>query len=135
MAADANVVMTHLTSSGITVFVLQWLKNSKYFPWITEEKMWLLRGLSGLAAAGTAVGISTTWNGANHELVIGGLTLTAVVAAVWAFAKQFVMNEMVWQATKSKNGTTPAAPAAPAPKLDPSVFPGSTTPTVVPAGK
>lgn len=135
MAADANVVMTHLTSSGITVFALQWLKNSKYFPWITDEKMWLLRMLSGLAAAGTAVGISTTWNGANHELVIGGLTLAAVTAAVWAFAKQFVMNEMVWQATKTKNGNGAAAPVLPAPKLDSTVFPGSTNPTLVPAGK
>jgi len=125
MAADANVVMTHLTSSGITVFALQWLKNSKYFPWITDEKTRLLRILSGLAAAGTAVGISATWNGTNHELVIGGLTLTAVMAAVWAWAKQFVMNEMVWQATKNRNANGAAPVAAPA----------AAVPAVAPAGK
>jgi hypothetical protein len=113
MAADANLVMTHLTSSGITVFVLQWLKRSRYFPWITEEKTKLLRTLSALAAAGTAVGISATWNGPEHTLVISGLTLGAVLAGLWAWAKQFVMNEIVWQATKPKNGSASGpAPAS-----------------------
>lgn len=110
MAADANVVMTHITTSALTVAAINWLKASPVFPWITKAKTNLLRLLSGLAAAGFAVGIHASWNSADHSLVITGLSYSAVGLAIWEFLKQFAMNEMIHQATKNKSGNGGSVP-------------------------
>ena len=107
--ADANVLATSLTAGGITVAAIQWLKNSKYFPWITKEKVVLLRFISGFCAAATSVGIHSVWTSDTHTLVISGITVTAVATAAWVFLKQCVMNEMIWRATKPV--TSPLPPA------------------------
>lgn len=115
MAAE-NLVLTQFTMSAIIVTVINWLKASRYFPWITKEKTTLLRLLSVLGAAATSVGITWAWNPAAHSMTITGLTLTAVLMLLWTVVKSFAMNEVVFQATK-KNGTNGAVPAPPAQKV------------------
>lgn len=111
--AVENVALTSITVSGITVAALQWMKRSKYFPWITKEKVVLMRILSGFVAAAAAVGISYQWNAADHTLTIAGLTLGGVASLGWAWVKQFTMNEIVWQTTKPSS--SPAVVEAVAP--------------------
>jgi hypothetical protein len=111
--ADANVLATSVTMSGITVALIQWVKGSKYFPWITKEKIWLLRSFSALSAAGASFGIHYTWTTTDHTLQITGLTLAAVGATLWAFMKQAVMNELVWRITKPTSNPAVVEAVAP----------------------
>lgn len=111
---DNNVVLTAFTSSAVSVAVINWLKNSKYFPWITKEKITLLRMLSVVAAAASGVGINYVWSGTNHSLLLSGLTMANGTAFVWTLLKHFAMNETIFQATKTKNGFNPP-PAPPVP--------------------
>lgn len=113
MEGAQDILLTHLTASGLTVWVLNKMKDSQspFFAWITAEKVVLIRFLSLLAAAGTAAGIHATWNSDTHTLTITDLTLAAVVLALWTWAKQYVLNEIVFQMTKQKS--TPPASATP----------------------
>jgi hypothetical protein len=112
--ADANVLLTTFTISGVTVAAINWVKRSKYFPWITKEKTTLLRFMSIAAAAASGVGIGHVWNAADHSLVISGLTVANLWAFLWAIVKTFTMNETIFQATKP--ASNPAVVEAVAPK-------------------
>jgi hypothetical protein len=116
---DNNVVLTTFTSSAISVTVINWLKSSKYFPWITKEKITLLRVFSIIAAAASGVGINYVWSATDHSLLVSGLTAANGAAFAWTLLKHFAMNETIFQATK-RPGTMKAIPP-PAPPVPPNV--------------
>jgi len=72
-------------------FILQWIKKSKYFPWITVETQTINRWVSIVIAFCAGIGIYATW----HEgtLTITGLTAENMFHALtrgveqWAFQK------------------------------------------------
>ena len=121
--ADANVLMTTFTISGITVAAINWMKRSKYFPWITREKIWLLRIMSAAAATASGVGISHVWNATDHSLVIGGLTGANLAAFAWAITKQFTMNETIFQATKPQSNPAVVEAVAPQAAIQQGIVP------------
>lgn len=112
--AEANVLLTTMTVSGITVAAINWLKKSKYFPWITKEKIWLLRVMSAAAATASGVGITHIWNPADHSILIAGLTAANLWAFGWAIVKQFTANELVFQTTKPSSAPVVVQAVAPA---------------------
>lgn len=101
MAADANVLLTHITTSAVTVAFLNWLKSTSLFPWINSEKPRLLRTIAVLLAGVKAVGITYTWNPSDHTLVIGGLTLSIIAAGVWHWLQSFAVQELIYRTTKN----------------------------------
>lgn len=111
--ADANVALTTFTTSAITVGILNWIKHSKYFPWITREKTTLLRVLSIAASLATGVGIQHVWNSTDHSLLISGLTGTNIAAFAWAVVKQFTANETIFQMTKPSSNPAVVEAVAP----------------------
>lgn len=111
--AEANVLLTTMTVSGITVAAINWLKRSKYFPWITKEKIWLLRIMSAAAATATGVGIIYVWDPTNHSILITGLTAANLWAFAWAILKQFTANELVFQTTKASSAPVVVQAVAP----------------------
>ncbi|MGC2234270.1 MAG: hypothetical protein WBA09_22405 [Candidatus Acidiferrum sp.] len=121
--ADANVLLTTFTVSGITVAAINWLKRSEYFPWITKEKTTLLRGMSIVVAAASGVGIQHVWNSADHSLIISGLTGANMVAFLWAIIKTFTMNETIFQATKPASNPAVVEAVAPASAVEQGIVP------------
>jgi hypothetical protein len=97
---DNNVVLTTLAVSGTWVAFLNWLKKSPWFPWITKEKVTLLRGLSALSALAGGVGIHWVWTATDHSFAVSGLTPANLLALGAAIYKQFVANELIYQVTK-----------------------------------
>ena len=100
--AAQSVVMTHITAAGVSVALINYLKGSKYFPWITQEKTKVLRAVAVLTSAIGAIGIHYTWNAAARTLTFDLPTL----AGAWAFGvvwvKSFITQELVYQTTASK---------------------------------
>ena len=113
MAADASILLTTLTTSGITVAAINWLKNSPLAPWVTKQNIWLLRILSAGSAVAASVGIHWVWTANDHTLVITGLTLSAIVGFFWHLIQQFTANEIVFQATKASSNPAVVAKIAP----------------------
>lgn len=128
--ADANVAMTQVTTAGVVVFVINWLKKSPLFPWITDQNGRLLRMLAVAGAGIGAVGIHYTWNPEAHSLTFTGLSLVGILTAAAIWLKSFVTQEIIYQSTSKnalgeilkmlKNGnpsvTVSPAPVAPAAK-------------------
>ncbi len=102
-AVPQSIVITHLTTAGIAVAAIQWLKKSRYFPWITQGKGRLCRLAAILTSAIGAVGINYAWNPAGRELVFHIPTFTQGLGIGIAWAKSFVTQEIIYQGT-TKNG-------------------------------
>lgn len=98
-----NAFATQVTVSGIVVALLQWLKNSKWFPWLSAESAKVNTVVAALAAAAGAIGVHLAWNqGAipgSYMLEVTGLTLMGVLGGVWAWLKMFVYQQIIFRAT------------------------------------
>lgn len=93
MAAE-NVLATQVTAGAVIAYFVNYLKGSKYFPWITEETKVVSRFISAVLAAGTAVGVHTVWSPESHTLTITGLTAVGIAGALWAFSKQYAIQHL-----------------------------------------
>lgn len=112
----------------VVVFLINWLKSARWFPFLQREWKTAQRVWSVLLAAASAVGVHVIFK--NQTLTITGLSLTAVAVAGWAWLKAFAMQEFIYQATKqAKAAADTSAPAQavelaePAPKPAPAAKP------------
>ena len=70
-------------------FIMQWVKKSRFFPWLTVETEKLNYWMSVIIAFLTGIGIFVTWN--QGTLIISGLTSSNIYHALvrgleqWAF--------------------------------------------------
>jgi hypothetical protein len=119
VATGQSIVMTHVTAAGLSVAVIQWLKNSPYFPWITAERDRLLRGIAILTAAIGAVGVTWTWHPDARELIFKIPTLAVFFGMLAAWVKSFVMQELVYRATVKNGSSQPPAAGSSNPALAP----------------
>jgi len=77
------------TTAILVSFVMQWLKKSRFFPWLTVETETLNYWVSAIIAFLTGVGIFVTWS--QGTLTISGLTSVNIYHALvrgveqWAF--------------------------------------------------
>ena len=97
--ADANLAITHVTTAGVVVFIINWLKKSPYFPWITAQNTRILRALAVVGAGAAGLGIHYVWNPSDHSLVITGLSLAGILTAAGIWLKSFVTQEIIYQST------------------------------------
>ena len=120
MAADANIVITHITTGAVAVAFLNWLKSTRFFPWLTDETVKLNRLAAIALAAVRAVGINYTWNPADHSVLITGLTLAAICGGAWHWLQSYVVQQMIYRASQNiKNNATAAATAKPSATVSP----------------
>lgn len=105
---DANIVVTQVSSAAVVVYVIQRLKTAPWFTWIqNDSQVWIKRGASLVAALGVHTGISYVWNAAPgnagaHVLAITVPPLTVIAIGVWHWFNQYVLQELVYQATTNK---------------------------------
>lgn len=98
-----NAFATQVTISGIIVALMQWLKNSKWFPWLTTESEKLNRVIAAAAAAAGAIGVHLAWNHGDipgtYMIQVTGLTLMGVLGGVWSWLKMYVYQQIIFRAT------------------------------------
>ena len=92
-----NVLATQITVGAVIAFLVNWLKASKYAPWITQETKVITGIVTVFLSAAGAVGVNFAWNGTDHTLIISGLTLTGIATIGWAWLKQYVMSHLAGQ--------------------------------------
>jgi hypothetical protein len=126
----SSVEITQITAAGVASYGLQVLKNSKWWPFLTEESSTLVKRLYSIATAiGVHTGIGAVWNhgappeGYQYQLIINIPSLAAMAVTVWHWIQQFVMQEGWYQVAFNKVvGTNPnTASIAAAAKLGGSV--------------
>ena len=104
-----NVVMSQVTAAGIGVALIQWFKNSPYFPWFTKEKTNLLRVAAVITSGLTTIGIHYTWNPEARQLAFSIPTIGGLAAFAWEWVKSFVVQEITYQTTAAKQSAAPQA--------------------------
>jgi hypothetical protein len=86
------------TVSGFIVMAIQWLKGSKYFPWISQQTQRINQLLSVGAALITSVGINHAWNPNTRILSFAIPTLAVFLAAISHAAHGILLNEGIYRA-------------------------------------
>jgi len=95
--------MTHIGTAAVSVALINWLKKSPWFPWITQEKSKVMRIVAIVTAGIGTVGITYTWNPATRDVLFHIPTLAALVHGVGTYVQSFAMQELSYQATKRPN--------------------------------
>ena len=103
-AESANELTTHITTGAVVVYVLQWLKSSHWFPWLTIDTKKLNRIISAVAAAGIALGIHLTYDANTGTAVITGLTASSVWLTFYEWLKQYVTQQVIYDGVVQKAG-------------------------------
>jgi hypothetical protein len=102
-AVPESIVLSHLTTAGVAVAAIQWLKKSRYFPWITQEKTRVMRFVAIVTAGLGTIGINYAWNPADRALSFHIPTFVEAFSLGVAWAKSFITQEIVYRGT-AKNG-------------------------------
>ena len=98
-----NDVTAHLTTGAVVVYVLEWLKRAGWCRVISADTGALNRLLSGVAAALMAFGINATGD-ASVGWTIHVPSVAVLVAGLWEFSKQFVVQQLVYDGIVQKAG-------------------------------
>lgn len=112
MAAE-NVIATQITLGLIGSGLLQYLKNSKIFGFVTQNTK-TINHLVLLATSATgALGVHAAWNASQDSLTITGLNLATIATSLWLWAKQWCIQFLVHRGAFGAVATTLPAAAAP----------------------
>lgn len=98
-----NEVMTHLTTGAVIVYAIEWLKAQGWCSWVTAESGTLNRLISAIGAAAVAFGISATGDAASGW-IIQIPAVTVLVAGIWEWVKQFVLQQLIFDGVVQKAG-------------------------------
>ena len=89
----------HATFAAVAVWIIQQIKASKSFPWITIETDRLNRWISIVAAFASGLGVDFSpveWNPVTHGLTLGitGLDPYTITVGLWGVFQTFVWQQL-----------------------------------------
>jgi hypothetical protein len=116
-----NDFMSTITASTLAVSVIQWLKDTKYIPFINQHSATLNRFLSWAIAFFSGAGIHYTFNGDAGVLTVTGLSAGVIIHTATITCKQYAAQWLIYKgivkgpaadvtAVKEGMPVTPVAP-------------------------
>lgn len=95
--------MSSIASAGLVTYAIESAKKSQRFAWITADRKTLLRYLNAVSAMALAIGLHWAYDADARQLVIDIPTLGTVVTGLWAWGKQWALQQMAYDGILSKN--------------------------------
>ena len=95
-------ISTQLGAAALLSIVMNWLKQSRLFPWITTESERLNRLVMIVGAGLAALGITVRCNWGTHSCVVSGLDYHTVAIGAWVWFQQIAMTHGWYRATKQR---------------------------------
>lgn len=92
----AHEIVSQVVISGLIGYSLEFLKKTRFFPWLTMETKRANRAVAWLIALCAAIGIHFQFDATAGQLVITGLTLTGITHGLWEYAKQLVLQQLIY---------------------------------------
>jgi hypothetical protein len=92
-----TIVLDQITAAGLIVMIVQWLKNTKWVPWVNEHSAFVTRFVSWTAAFGVATGIHYMYDREAGTLLFTGLSLTTVLTSFWHWLSSIVAQELIYR--------------------------------------
>jgi len=119
---DPSTLAPAAIVQAIAVWLIQKLKQSKAFPWLTQNSAIANRVVAFAVAFLSAAGITYHWMGTTGTLIINGLNWDTIEQALWTAGAGIVTNEVTYMLLQIKAQTTStgeAVGAAPLPTPPP----------------
>jgi len=91
---------------AIAVWIIQKAKQSKKFPWLTQNSAIANRIVAFFIAFAAAAGITYRWNALQGTLIINGLMWATIEQGLWTAAAALVTNEITYMLMQIKAQTT-----------------------------
>jgi hypothetical protein len=113
---DANIVMTQVTMSTLFAGALAFAKSKAWVPFFNKHSATINHVFLGVTSLGSALGIHALWNGADHSLLIVGLSPLTIAHGIWEWTKQWCLQYLVQRGAfgpVSIPGDAPAVPSTP----------------------
>lgn len=112
-------ILTQLTVSGIAVWLLEKLKATTWFPFLsTETANWAKTAWALVIALATGLGIQITFDSTAGQLIVTGLTLSGIGGALWVTAQSFVAQQILYHGIVKPAAPSPASFAKAAAKAE-----------------
>ena len=110
---DPSTLAPAVIVQTIAVWLLQWAKGSKAFPFLSQYTPMLNRILAFIIAIASAVGITWHYNATLGTLTVMGLS----EQAIWTALASIVTNELVYMGVQIKQQTISVGRAVGAPPV------------------
>jgi hypothetical protein len=107
--AVSNVLSTQVAAAAATVWIMQKLKSSPWFPLLQHGQKTASRAASIIVAFFVSIGIGYTWNrnvDGSHVLILAIPTTGVLALGAWHWFQQFTFHELIYQTTVNKLSIT-----------------------------
>ncbi len=106
-----------LTLSAVIAYLIEAVKKSKYFPWISQETGKLNNFVSAVLSLFASWGVHASYDTSAHSLLITNLCFMCVIRGIWDWIKQYILTKVIYQSVISKANPVPVVPVAPEPEV------------------
>jgi predicted ferric reductase len=110
---DATVLNQQIPLAVISTYLLQWLKGTRLFPWLTMESQRLNRMAGVVIAFCASVGVLFSFDHAAGVLTISGLTTANLLHVGARFLQQWVYQQGSYRMLVSPPSPGASQPAPP----------------------
>ena len=93
----ADPVMSTITAGGMAVAVIQWLKETKWLPFINEHSAGINRLVAAIAACISAIGLHWAFDASEGVLTITGLHWANIGHSAWDVFKSYVLQWLMYK--------------------------------------
>lgn len=108
-----DLVVSQVTYATLVVMVVQWLKKTRFAPFISYETDVLNKMIAALLAAVAAVGIHVQYDGSAHTLLLTGFSFVALGHGLWHFFQSFAFQEVIYHGALKPAVKVPLKPLPP----------------------
>ncbi len=98
----SNEILSTVAASALVVSALEWLKNTKWLPFVNQHSAGINRMIGWLAAFCTGTGIHYTFNQDAGVLTITGLSAGIIIHTITTTSKQYAVQWLIYQRIKGR---------------------------------
>jgi hypothetical protein len=92
----ADLISTQITASAVIVWVMQKLKNSNRFPWLSQYTWLANRTVSIIVSGAMALGIHADFDPVKGVLAISGLTYISLMHGLGDWLRSAVIQQLIY---------------------------------------
>lgn len=91
--SNGDVITSQLAGAALLAYLLQWIKASRFVPWVSDHTKGINYALTGLLSLAATIGIHYQFDATTGVLTIGGLHTSTILAGLWEWAKQWAFQQ------------------------------------------
>ena len=106
---EVDTLQNILTLNVVSVWLIEMLKRSKYFPWATAETKEVNKALSAVLAALSSAGITVlavSQGAGSYTIQISGLTMAVIPHFLWHVMGNYAVQKCIYKVVIPRGGSS-----------------------------